>query len=84
MQTELLHVSARFHTALATAALKLEQQAACDEKLIPELTDADHRRRQRLLVNEQLLKAFRLREMLRQLLIRDDTTPFSRQIPLPR
>jgi len=75
MHTEPLHVSARFHTAVATAALKLERQAARDEQQIPDLIDADHRRRQRLLVNEQLLKAFRLREMLRLMQIREDSKP---------
>jgi hypothetical protein len=80
MQIEPLHVSARFHAAVATAARELERQAAQDERQIQSLIDADHRRRQRMLVDEQLLKAFRLREMLKQMLVRADV----RLVPVQR
>jgi hypothetical protein len=84
MQTEPLHVSARFHAAVATAAWELERQAAQDEQQIQSLIDADHRRRQRMLVDEQLLKAFRLREMLKQMLIRVDVRLVPAQTERPR
>ena len=70
-QTEPLYVSARFHAAMKTAVLELERQAARDEQHIHTLIDADHRRRQLQLVEAQLLKAFRLREMLEFVLIPD-------------
>jgi hypothetical protein len=70
-QTEPLYVSARFHAAMRTAVLELERQAARDEEQIQTLIDADHRRRQRQLVDAQLHKAFRLHEMLEYMLIPD-------------
>jgi late competence protein required for DNA uptake (superfamily II DNA/RNA helicase) len=69
--TEPLHVSARFHTAVKTAVLELERQAARDEQMIQTLVDPGHQRRQRQLVDAQLLKAFRLHEMLNLMLIKD-------------
>lgn len=70
--SENLHVSARFHAAITEAAVSLEKHAAWDERQISGLADEDHRRRQRQLVEAQLEKAFRLREMLTQMVIRDD------------
>jgi hypothetical protein len=84
MATEPLHVSPRFHAAMMTAALELERQAARDEQQIPILIDADHRRRQRLLVDEQLAKAFRLREMIKQMRVRSEICPPSLQARRPR
>ena len=82
--SEPLHVSARFHAAVKAAVLELERQAARDERMIETLLDADHRRRQRQLVDAQLLKAFRLHEMLRQMLIRNADSPSSACGPVPR
>ena len=62
---EPIHVSARFRLTLESAILQLEANAARDEQLVTMLDDADHRRRQELLVAAQLERAFRLRELLR-------------------
>jgi hypothetical protein len=75
MQTEPLHVSSRFHTAVTSAVMKLERQAALDEHRMKDLVDADHRRRHKLLVDTQLQKAFKLREMLRQMQVRGEAYP---------
>jgi hypothetical protein len=64
MTAEPIHVSARFRSTVEAAILELERNAAHDERLLPELLNPDHQRRQRLLVAKQLDKAFRLREML--------------------
>jgi hypothetical protein len=63
--SEPIHVSARFRLTLESAILQLEANAARDEQLVHMLDDADHRRRQELLVAGQLERAFRLRELLR-------------------
>jgi hypothetical protein len=64
MPRENIHVSARFRIAVESTILQLERDAAHDERLLPLLSSPDHRRRQRLLVQQQLDKAFRLRELL--------------------
>jgi len=70
--SEPFHVSARFRLTLESSILALEASAAQDEKLIPMLDDPDHRRRQRLLVGSQLLRAFRLRELLARTTVRPE------------
>jgi hypothetical protein len=75
MQAEPIRVSARFHTAIITAAMKLETQAAWDERHIDSFQDEDQRRRQMMLVDAQLMKAFKLREMLDQMQVRDADEP---------
>ncbi|MFT4114573.1 hypothetical protein [Silvibacterium sp.] len=72
---EPLHVSARFRDAVLSAALRLEQQASQDEQHAHTLIDPEHRRRHRRLVDEQLIKAFRLREMIKQMQVRDPHVP---------
>jgi hypothetical protein len=62
--SEPIRVSERFRLTLESAILELEAGAAHDERLLPLLEDADHRRRQELLVARQLDRAFRLRELL--------------------
>ena len=81
---EPLHVSARFHSAVKTAIVELERQAARDEQMIQTLADPGHQRRQRQLVDAQLLKAFRLHEMLKLMLIRDADSPFTAYGQTPR
>ena len=61
---EPIQVSSRFRSTIEATILELERNAGQDERLLPTLLNADHRRRQRLLVEKQLDKAFRLREML--------------------
>jgi len=63
--SEPIHVSARFRLTIESTILQLEAAAARDEQLASRLENADHRRRQRLLVATQLERAFRLRELLR-------------------
>lgn len=62
--SEPIQVSARFRLALEQTIVALEKGAARDERDLARLDDPDHRRRQRLLVGCQLLRAFRLRELL--------------------
>ena len=61
---EPLHVTPRFRTAVESRILQLEHDAASDERVLRSLTSPDHRRRQQMLIDKQLEKAFRLREML--------------------
>jgi hypothetical protein len=61
---EPIQVSPRFISAIEARILELERNAARDERALAALTNPDHRRRHRLLVDKQLDKAFRLREML--------------------
>ena len=61
---EPLQVSRRFRSAIEARILELERNAALDEQAIAGLAHCDHRRRQQMLVDKQLDKAFRLREML--------------------
>jgi hypothetical protein len=70
MAVEPMQVSSRFRSTIESTILELERNAALDEQLLPTLLNADHRRRQRMLVEKQLDKAFRLREMLELLSIR--------------
>jgi hypothetical protein len=69
---ETLYVSARFRVALERTILALEAGAAYDERALQWLDDPDHRRRQRLLVGCQLLRAFRLRELLARTELRSE------------
>jgi hypothetical protein len=61
---EPIHVTPRFRLAIEARILQLERDAAKDERALKSLTSADHRRRQQMLIDKQLDKAFRLREML--------------------
>jgi hypothetical protein len=61
---EPLQVTPRFRTAIESRILELERHAAEDERTLRKLTSPDHRRRQQILIDKQLDKAFRLREML--------------------
>jgi hypothetical protein len=67
---EPIRVSERFRRTLEAAILALEAGAARDERVTALLEDADHRRRQRLLVAAQLERAYRLRELLARTAIR--------------
>ena len=67
---EPIQVSPRFRSAVEARILELERNAAQDERALAGLTHPDHCRRQRLLVDKQLEKAFRLREMLTQVCAR--------------
>lgn len=69
---EPLRVSARFQLTLRYAIGALEASAADDERRLPALDDPDHRRRQQLLVDAQLDRAFRLNELLARTAIRTD------------
>jgi hypothetical protein len=72
MPGEPMQVSPRFRSTIEAAILELERNAARDERLLPTLLNADHRRRQQLLVEKQLDKAFRLREMLALMSLRQE------------
>ncbi|MBV8114107.1 MAG: hypothetical protein JO300_05155 [Silvibacterium sp.] len=61
---EPMQVTPRFRTAIETRIMQLERDAARDEHMLQFLTSPDHRRRQQMLIDKQLEKAFRLREML--------------------
>ncbi|MBV8631299.1 MAG: hypothetical protein JOZ83_10270 [Silvibacterium sp.] len=61
---EPLEITPRFRVAVETRILQLERDAAQDERILRTLTSPDHRRRQQALIDHQLDKAFRLREML--------------------
>jgi len=67
---EPIQVSTRFRQAIEARILELERNAAQDERALAALSNPDHRRRHRLLVDKQLEKAFRLREMLAQVCAR--------------
>ena len=64
MQPEPFEVSFRFRSAVVSAIFRLEHNAAQDEQTLPGLANEGHQRRQRLLIEKQLDRAFRLREML--------------------
>jgi hypothetical protein len=70
--SEAIYVGVRFRLALERTILALEAGAAHDEQVIERLDDPDHRRRQRLLVGCQLLRAFRLRELLARTALRPE------------
>jgi hypothetical protein len=72
MTAEPVQVSSRFRSTIEATILELERNAARDERILPTLLNADHRRRQQLLVEKQLDKAFRLREMLALLSLRQE------------
>ncbi len=76
--SEPIRVSERFRLTLEAAILDLEAGAARDERLVPRLENADHRRRQQHLVAAQLERAFRLRELLERTTVRRDA---SRAVP---
>ncbi len=57
-------ITPRFRNAVEKRILQLERDAAQDERVLKSLTSPDHRRRQQMLIDRQLEKAFRLREML--------------------
>jgi hypothetical protein len=59
-----IHISARFQLTLRSAILALQTAAAEDERVLPLLDDPDQRRRQQLLVDRQLDRAFQLNELL--------------------
>jgi hypothetical protein len=61
---EPFRVSDRFRVTLESTILELEAGAAHDERILAQLRNEDHRRRQRLLIAAQLERAFRLRELL--------------------
>jgi hypothetical protein len=61
---EPFHVSTRFQLTLQSAIADLEAAAAQDERMLPLLENTDHRRRQQLLIDGQLDRAFRLHELL--------------------
>ncbi len=61
---EPIQVSQRFRRIVEATVRELLTNAASDERLIPQLENADHRRRQTLLVRKQLERAFRLMELL--------------------
>jgi hypothetical protein len=62
--SEPFHVSARFRLTMETAIRDLEAGAARDERILARLDDPGHRRRQRLLIESQLERAFQLHELL--------------------
>jgi len=70
--SEPTHVSARFRRAMESTILGLEAGAARDERNLAAIADADHRRRHVLLVNRQLERAFRLRELLARTVLRSE------------
>jgi len=66
---EPIQVSPRFRSAIEARILELERDAARDERALAKLTSPEHRRRHQMLVDKQLDKAFRLREMLAQVCV---------------
>lgn len=69
---EPIRVSERFRLTLEATIMDLEADAARDERALRLLENADHRRRQQLLVAAQLERAFRLRELLDRTTVRLD------------
>lgn len=69
---ESIHVSKRFRLTLEATILELEADAAQDERVVPLLESPDHRRRQRLLVDAQLERAWQLRELLARTVVRSE------------
>lgn len=70
---EPIQLSPRFRSAIEARIQELLRDAARDERVLAGLRNADHRRRQQMLVDKQLEKAFRLREMLEQVWARSET-----------
>jgi hypothetical protein len=57
---------------MESAIRNLEAGAARDERLLPLLHDPSHRRRQQLLVERQLERAFQLQELLARTCVRPE------------
>ena len=77
---EPFRVSERFRLTLESSILELEANAAHDERTLALVTDPDHRRRQQRLIDAQLERAFRLRELL----ARTARCPPPARAPIPR
>ena len=75
-----IRVSERFRLTLEATILNLEAGAASDERALAQLDNADHRRRQQLLIAAQLERAFRLRELLERTALRPDRVSVQPQI----
>lgn len=71
MRGDRLTVSSRFHAAVESAIFRVERNAFEDEGALARLTSEDHRRRQRLLIEKQIDKALRLRELYEHLELQD-------------
>ena len=63
--------------ALESAILELEANAGRDERTLALLTDPDHHRRQQRLIDAQLERAFRLRELLTRTIQYAESTTLS-------
>jgi hypothetical protein len=61
---EPIQITPQFRAAIEAKILELERNAASDELVLRSLTHPDHRRRQEMLIERQLERSFRLREML--------------------
>jgi uncharacterized coiled-coil protein SlyX len=57
-------ISDRFRLAVENRITQLEEDAAMDAKVIPELISEEHRERQKMLVAAQIDEAVRLRARL--------------------
>ena len=57
-------ISDRFRLAVESRITQLEQDAADDAKIIPQLSNEEHRQRQQMLVSAQIDEAVRLRARL--------------------
>jgi hypothetical protein len=75
--SEPFRVSARFRLTLESAILELEANAGRDERTLALLTDPDHHRRQQRLIDAQLERAFRLRELLTRTIQYAESTTLS-------
>lgn len=71
MRIEPIEVSPRFRAAVVRAISRLERDAAEDERRLAKLAHGGHRRRQRMLVESQMNRAFRLHELLATLAVRE-------------
>ncbi|MFP5227629.1 MAG: hypothetical protein ACLGXA_08345 [Acidobacteriota bacterium] len=78
--SEPFRVSSRFRLTLESSILALEAGAARDERTLPMLQDPDHRRRQQRLIDAQLERAYRLRQLLARTVCSPavSTTPVAR------
>ena len=70
MRGERLMVSSRFHGAVKSAIFRIECNAFQDEDKLTVLVSDDHRRRQRLLIEKQIDKAFQPRDLYERLELR--------------
>lgn len=80
LNSEPFRVSDRFRLTLERTILDLEAGAAHDERALRLLENADHRRRQQLLVSAQLERAYRLRQLLARTVRHTELAPR----PVPR